>query len=216
MQCCSIPCADTNRFFSRLTGLYRWRFRIFGLEKTQRQLLKGILDTGIEATTLLEIGCGTGDLHHTLLQQGATCATGVDISENMLNEARKHAHDLALTDKTEYHLGDYVDLAEKLSAADITILDKVVCCYPDPRHLLKTALPNTKQAIALTYPRDRLFTRAAIGAAALLMKLFKSDFRPYVHKPEDIQRWISEEGFILHSTETVFAWQTEVYMRNKT
>ncbi len=214
MSCCSVPCADTNRFFSRLAGLHRWRTRLFGLEKTQKQILDGVRDNGIDDTSVLEIGCGTGDLLLALLKNGAASAVGVDISVKMLDEARRNAFDKELVDRTEYHLGDYVDLADDLEVSDITIMDKVVCCYPEPERLLKAALPNTKHAIALTYPRDRAFTRIGVAGFAFIMKMLKSDFRSYIHNPEDIRRWITEEGFTLKTFDTVFAWQTEVYVRD--
>ena len=163
--------------------------------------------------SILEVGCGTGDLHQELLQQGAASAVGVDISQKMINEARKNAINKALADRTEYHLGDYVDVADNLEASDVTIMDKVVCCYPDPERLLKAVLPNTRHAIALTYPRDRTYTRVAIATFALLLRTLKSDFRPYVHKPDDIRRWITDAGFSLKSHDRVFAWQTEIYVR---
>jgi magnesium-protoporphyrin O-methyltransferase len=131
----------------------------------------------------------------------------------MINEARRNAVNKALADRTTYHLGDYVDLASELDASDVTIMDKVVCCYPDPERLLKAVLPNTRRVIALTYPRDRTFTRVSIAAFALLLRTLRSDFRPYVHNPEDIRRLITDEGFSLKSLNRVFAWQTEVYVR---
>lgn len=212
MQCCSVPCDDTNRFFSRLAGLHRLRYRLFGPEKTQRQLMNGIRVILADAS-ILEVGCGTGDLHQELLQQGAASAVGVDISLKMISEARRNAINKALADRTEYYLGDYVDLAGNLEASDVTIMDKVVCCYPDPERLLKAVLPNTRRAIALTYPRNRTYTRVAIAAFALLLRALKSDFRPYVHNPDDIRRWITEEGFSLKSLDHVLAWQTEIYVR---
>jgi 2-polyprenyl-3-methyl-5-hydroxy-6-metoxy-1,4-benzoquinol methylase len=214
MHCCAVPCNDTNRLFSRLAGFYRWRFRVFGFEKTQKQLLRGILDAGVEHASIMEVGCGAGHLHRRLLEQGATSAIGVDISENMLNQARQLSADSALTERTRYHQGDYADLAGGLDDTDITVMDKVVCCYPDPERLLNAALPKTRHLIALTYPRDRLYTRFGIAVAAKLLKLFGSDFRPYVHNPEDIRHWITQHGFTPLSFDNVFAWQTEVYQRN--
>jgi len=213
MHCCAVPCNDTNRLFSRLAGFYRWRFRVFGFEKTQKQLLRGILETGVDHASILEIGCGAGHLHRELLQQGAACATGVDISENMLVQARKLSAASSLAERTRYHQGDYADLADGLDDADITVMDKVVCCYPDPERLLTAALPKTRRIIALTYPRDRVFTRVAIRIAARLLKLSGSDFRPYVHNPVEIRRWITQLGFTPLSFSSVFAWQTEVYRR---
>ena len=44
MNCCAAINADTGRFFSRFAGLHRLRFRLFGFERTQRQLMQGILE----------------------------------------------------------------------------------------------------------------------------------------------------------------------------
>jgi magnesium-protoporphyrin O-methyltransferase len=215
MHCCAVPCNDTNRLFSRLAGFYRWRFRVFGFEKTQKQLLRGILDAGVEHASIMEVGCGAGHLHRRLLEQGAASAIGVDISENMLSQARQLSADEALSERTRYHQGDYADLAGGLDDTDITVMDKVVCCYPDPERLLNAALPKTRHIIALTYPRDRLYTRFGIAVASKLLKLLGSDFRPYVHNPEDIRHWITQQGFTPLSFNRVFAWQTEIYQRNR-
>lgn len=213
MHCCAVPCNDTNRLFSRLAGFYRWRFRIFGFEKTQKQLLQGVTDAGIDQASITEIGCGAGHLHRRLLQHGAASAVGVDISENMLELARSLSAASALAERTSYHQGDYADLADELDESDITIMDKVVCCYPDPERLLTAALPKTRRIAALTYPRNRAYTRIGVAVAAKLLKLAGSDFRPYVHRPEDIRHWITHQGFTLLSFSRVFAWQTEIYIR---
>ena len=212
MSCCTIPCADTNRFFSRLAGLHRLRFRWFGFEKTQRQLIAGIKAAGLEDASLLEIGCGVGQLHQALLHAGAAMATGVDISERMLDEARRLAASEELGDRAEYHLGDFVDLAGGLDPADVSILDKVVCCYPEPERLLSATLDKTRRVIALTYPRDRRLTRVGVALMAAFMKLLGSGFRPYVHDPDEIRRWITDRGFVLQGVPaTTLAWQTEIY-----
>lgn len=212
MSCCAIPCADTNRFFSRLAALHRWRFRLFGFEKTQKQLIEGICAAGLDNATLLEIGCGVGQLHQHLLQQGASTAVGVDISPRMLDEARRLAQQAGLSDCTRYFPGDFVELADVLDEADIAILDKVVCCYPEPERLIEATLDCTRRVIALTYPRDRRMTRIGVSVIAGFMKLLGSDFRPYVHDPADIRRWISRRGFVLQGEPALTAsWQTEIY-----
>ncbi len=212
MSCCSIPCSDTSRFFSRLASLHRWRFRLFGFEKTQQQLIAGIRAAGIDNASLLEIGCGVGQLHQHLLQQGASTAVGVEISPRMLEEARRQATQSGLNDRTRYLPGDFVELADTLEDADVAILDKVVCCYPEPERLLEATLSRTRRVIALTYPRDRRLTRAGVAVLARIMKWLGSDFRPYVHDPDDIRRWITRRGFVLQP-ETAFttSWRTEIY-----
>ena len=215
MSCCTIPCSDTNRFFSRLAALHRWRFRLFGFEATQKHLIEGIRNVGMENATLLEIGCGVGQLHQYLLQQGASTAVGVDISPRMLEEARRLAQQSGLSDRTRYYPGDFVELADVLEEADIAILDKVVCCYPEPERLLNATLDRTRRVIALTYPRDRRITRTGVAVLASLMKLLGSAFRPYVHDPADIRRWITRRGFVLQGEPVMTTtWQTEIYCRS--
>jgi magnesium-protoporphyrin O-methyltransferase len=213
MACCSIPCADTSRFFSQLVRLYRWRFRLFGLEKNQHQLISGLEQTGIENAELLEVGCGIGYLHQALLQAGAASATGIDMSARMLAEAQARAEASGLAGRTDYRQGDFADLADSVPMADIAIVDKVVCCYPEPERLLRQTLARTRRVIALTYPRDRLITRAGIALMTALLKLTGCGFRPYVHKPADIERWISAGGFRRLSQALTFEWATDIYIR---
>ena len=213
MTCCSIPCADTNRFFSRLAGLHRWRFRVFGFEKTQQQLIDGIQQAVCNSADLLEVGCGVGYLHQALLKAGARTAVGVDLSERMLVEARQLARTTGLGERTEYLQGDFVGLVDAIPQADITIMDKVVCCYPEPGQLLNAALDKTRRMLALTYPRDRLPVRLWVAIAAFFLKRFGSDFRPFVHSPADIEHWITSRGFHRHTRVTTPAWLTEIYTR---
>ena len=130
MNCCAAINADTGRFFSRFAGLHRLRFRLFGFERTQRQLIRGMSDDGIEGATLLEIGCGPGYLHRALLRSGASRATGVDLSAGMLTIARTGAQAEGLADRTAYMQGDFTQIAGQVPDADAVLLDNVICCYP--------------------------------------------------------------------------------------
>ena len=91
MTCCSPVNSDTGRLFSRFAELNRLRLRWLGPESTQRQLIEGMREAGLDGAELLEIGCGTGYLHRVLLQMGAARATGVDLSDKMLAIARTEA-----------------------------------------------------------------------------------------------------------------------------
>jgi 2-polyprenyl-3-methyl-5-hydroxy-6-metoxy-1,4-benzoquinol methylase len=214
MSCCSIPCTDTSRFFSRLTRLYRWRFSLFGFEKSQRQLIDGIRHAGLEGKTLLEIGCGAGHLQRALLQAGAYHGVGVDLSARLIGEARLEAQRAGLAAHTDYRLGDFVDLADEIAPADIVVLDKVVCCYPDAERLLAAAIDRTQRVLALTYPRNRAATRAGVALMTALLRLAGCRFRPYVHEPASIEHWITRGGFHLHSRSHTFAWVTDIHLRD--
>ena len=94
----------TNKFFSKQATRYMKKFRKKGLAKEQRYLIEGILSAGISGTSVLEIGCGVGGVHLTLLNHGASSATGIDIAEGMLNGAKELAREMNLGDRAKLFL----------------------------------------------------------------------------------------------------------------
>lgn len=211
--CCAQINADTGRLFNWVSRLNRARFRIFGFEANQQQLLDGIRAQGLDGASLLEIGSGPGYLHQTLLHEGALKAVGVDLSAGMLDIARSEADKKHLSDRCDYRQGDFVQLAEQLPDADISILDKVVCCYPDWQGLLDATLFKTRRACALTYPRDRGMTRFGIGLMRRMLGWFHCCYQPYLHDPAAIRAHILANGFSLASEAKTSGWLTEVYVR---
>ena len=140
-------------------------------------------------------------------------ATGVDLAEGMLAEARSAAQAAGLYRCTDYQLGDFVELADEVPDADITILDKVVCCYPEWQTLLDRSLEKTRRVYALTYPRNRSATRAGVRAMHWILSLVRCCYQPYIHDPEQIEKRILEHGFYMTHAVCTAAWHTQVYCR---
>ena len=213
MSCCCPHSNSANRFFSFFAGRYRKRFEKKGFEPSQEQLMKGLEQAGYQDAKILEIGSGVGHLHQTLLERGAASAIGVDLASKMIEEARRWAAERTLTDRTDYVEGDFMEVHATLSDADVTVLDKVVCCYPDADGLVHASLSKTGRVYALTYPLNRWYIRAMMGLVALAMKIVQSDFRPYVHDPERIEKWITEAGFYKLYQNNNMVWLTQVYAK---
>lgn len=213
MSCCSREISSTGRFFSRFARRYRRRYRRKGLEPTQRQLLAGLHAAGFSGASVLEIGAGVGYLHQTLLREGAAHAVGVDLSADMLREAEAFAAEQNLSTRVAYRQGDFVVLADELAAADVVVLDKVVCCYPDARSLIANSLAKTQRVYALTYPRDRAFNHIGVALMRAVMWIVRSPFRNYVHDPATIQNWITDAGFSKRYEQRSFVWLTQVFVR---
>ena len=66
----------------------------------------------------------------------------------------------------------------------------------------------------LTIPRNRWYVRLVTALAALAMRLFGSDFRPYVHDPEQIDAWITAAGFAKRYEKQTLVWLTRVHARS--
>lgn len=213
-SCCLQSNTDTGRLFSWMAGWNRLRHRVFGFEPNQRQLLDGIRAQGIDGASLLEVGCGPGYLHQTLVHDGADHALGLDLSAVMLDIARQEAARRGLQTRCDYRQGDVVQIADELPEADVTILDKVVCCYPDWQAMLHATLPKTRRIYALTYPLDRSLTRVGIRFMSRVLDGFHCRYRPYLHDPQQIQGHIARHGFRRVIQQQTSAWLTEIYLRS--
>ncbi len=211
MNCCCPHAASASRLFSLVAGSYYRRFRKRRFEASQEQLLEGLAQVGYGGASLLEIGCGVGALHQELLEKGAARATGIDLAPRMIEKAEQLAAERGLEERTEYIVGDFMALGERIAPAEVTLLDKVVCCYPDADGLVHASLARTGRVYALTYPRDRWYVRIGVALGGFLMWLIRSDFRPYLHDPRQVGHWIRQAGFVRRYRNTTWVWLTEVY-----
>lgn len=131
----------------------------------------------------------------------------------MIVEATDWAKQRGISEKTQYIEGDFIDIANTIEPADIIIMDKVVCCYPDANSLIHRSLEKCIESFTLTYPRKTWYTRLGVQTSAFLMKLLGSNFRPYVHDPALIEKWITEQGFKKTLQNQTFIWLTQIYQK---
>ncbi len=213
MTCCCPHDVSANRLFSAVAHRYRKRFIRRGLEKSQQQLLSGLRQTGYKNATILEIGSGVGHLHQTLLELGASTAVGIDLADKMIIEARDWSTQRGLDTRANYLQGDFLMMDASILSADLVMLDKVVCCYPDAEALVRRSLVKTNRIYALTYPRNRWYVRFGVVIGGLLMRLVGSAFRPYFHNPVQIEAWILSHGFIKVYEATTPVWLSQVYSK---
>ncbi len=213
MSCCCPHSKSGGRLFSLFARSYRRRFTKKGFEPSQLQLIEGLQQAGYKNSTLLEIGSGVGYLHQVLLEKGAKSATGIDLAPDMLKEAQTWAEQKGLSDRVTYLQGDFIELLDQVDPAEVTILDKVVCCYPHAELLVNSSVVKTQRVIGLTYPRKRWFIRLVIEVMAVIFKVIGSDFRAYVHNPADIERWIKAAGFKKSYQNQTFIWLSQVYTK---
>lgn len=212
--CAQDPSTEgTNYFFNRWSKKYAKQFRKGKLEKEQRLLLEGVRKSAVVSQEILDIGCGVGALHLTLLKEGAAKSTGVDIADGMLERAKEFAEQLGLTEKTSYINGDFVRVSDSLADADITMLDKVVCCYEDVETLVRKSSAKTRKVYALTHPRESLFVASTFKIQIFFSKLFRAKFHPFWHNWADVRRIITDSGFVPLYENSTFTWSVVVYRR---
>lgn len=189
------------------------RYRRKGPGATTRLLADGIAQADALGSTLLDIGSGIGVLTFTLLARGVAHATAVDASSAFIELGQQEANRLGRADAVHFLHADFVSVAPELSNATVVALDRVVCCYPSYEPLLAAALRRTDRCLALSYPRDTWYVRAATLMENRQRWLMRNAFRTFVHPSERIEQLIRRAWFTLHSRRETWTWSVDVYTR---
>ena len=213
MNCCG-HCEDAGDFFDEKTArddLKKYRRR--GPEKSTRLLVESILTCDIKDKKLLDIGGGIGAIQFELFENGLQHSINVDASRAYQTVAKQEAAERGLTDQTEYHFGDFTEIATSLSNADIVTLDKVICCYPDLEKLLTSSLEKAGSVYGLIFPRENVFTRIGFKLVNLWFRIRGSEFRTYLHPYEKVDAVIRSYGFKQVSLNYTILWRVLVYRK---
>jgi magnesium-protoporphyrin O-methyltransferase len=191
------------------------RYREKGPDPTTRLLEDGIAQSGVLTGTVLDVGSGIGALTFALLERGMTGAVAVDASSAYIGAARQEAERRGRADAIRFVHADFVAAASQLPAASVVTLDRVVCCYPSCELLLDAALQHADRCLALSYPRDVWYVRAAIMVENGQRWLGRTPFRTFVHPPATMERTIRRAGFDLSSRRETRIWSADVYTRQR-
>jgi SAM-dependent methyltransferase len=165
-----------------------------------RDLVEALGPSRLEGRTVLDLGCGTGDLALAALARGATRATGVDLGAGAIEEARALARERLVEDRSTFQVGDAAKVP--LDRHDVVMLNRVLCCYPEVDALLDNSLSAASHVYAFTAPPSaglagtfaRAETRLANTWFRIRDKKFRG-FRVHVHDLEAVDRRIREAGF---------------------
>ena len=167
---------------------------------------------GIDGATVLEVGGGVGAIEIELLRAGAARATIVELSDGYEAEARTLLAASSLEGRVERRLGDFVEQAAEVETADVVVMHRVVCCYPDEEALVGAATDHTGRLLALSFPRDTLLARTAAGLFNLVMRAI-FDFRMYVRPAQAVLAPAQARGLrVVHEHEGLF-WRLAVLER---
>ena len=112
-------------------------------------------DEGLAGSTIMDVGCGTGELLLRALEAGATRATGADLSSEAIAMASELVEEAGLTDRADLWVGDAA--VEPLDPHDVVVLDKVICCYPDADALIARSAGAAQRLYAFAIPESRGF-----------------------------------------------------------
>jgi len=189
------------------------RYRKRGPGGTTARILDQLAALGVRPRTHLDIGAGVGALYHETLTSGARAAVHVDAAPDYIDAAREEAERRGHGDRVEYHVGDFVDLADELDDADLVTMDRVICCYPDVRALVAASAAKARTAYSVSYLRDRWWVRLGAMLGNLFLTLRRSEFRVFLHSRKEVDDVTSEMGLRSVDRHDSFLWHTSTYLR---
>jgi magnesium-protoporphyrin O-methyltransferase len=209
-SCCDFERAADRQFTSQKAAKELQSYRQGRLGATTRVLRDSVVDAGLNQGSLLDIGGGVGALAFELLSHGMSSALVMDASAAYVAAASEEAQRQG--GRAQVLRADFVHASQAVPPADLVSLDRVVCCYPQYGALLDQALAHAQRGVALSYPRDRWYVRAAVWFDNL-KRARKSGFRMFVHPPDRIQKAIESAGFALARRRVTLMWTMDVYSR---
>lgn len=213
MDCCVHP-QDIDAYFDeRKARSEASQYLKRGLAAPARAMLEAVSARGVKDASVLEVGGGIGALQVELLKQGAGRAANVEISAAYLTAAQALGERLGFAARMRYHHGNFASDAASMPVADIVILHRVVCCYPNMPRLVVAAASHARRTLALSFPQDEWYVRVYIEAQAWWMRAKGSSFRNYVHSPEAIRRVAAEAGLKPVRRSFSGMWQIMIYER---
>ena len=189
------------------------RYRRRGPEPVQRKLLAGLTAAGVTGASILEIGCGTGELQRRVLAAGAANAVGIDIASGMIDQARAAAARTGVAPRTTFLVGDAVERAAELPPAAVVLLDKVLCCYPEIDTLLAMSLERAQRLCAVVVPRPHWLVAVVWRLGIALSKLLRNSFHPYYHDWQRTAATIAAAGFQRIFAARTLAWEAWIFRR---
>jgi Methyltransferase domain len=211
-SCCNARGCD-DFFTPRMARRAAERYRTNGVDKTAERMLAFLEEHGIEGATVVEIGGGVGEMQIELLKRGAARTLNLELSPGYDDEAMRLVREAALEGRTERRLHDVATDPLGVEPADVVVLHRVVCCYPDYERLLGAAADHARRLLVFSYPPRNVVSRLLLGTQNLLFRLRRREFRTFAHPPTQMLGVVEERGLRLAYAHRPVVWQIAGFER---
>lgn len=192
----------TDRFANKVARRYRRR----GLSATSRRMVNFLTEHGLDGASVLEIGGGVGEIQLELLRRGAARVTNLEISTSYEEQARDLLEQSGMTGRVTRRFLDIARSPDEVEPADIVVLHRVVCCYPDYEALLSAAGRHTRRLLVFSHPPSNALTRALIGAENLGRRLRGQSFRAFAHPAGAMVSVLTGTGLVPRFVHAGWSW----------
>ena len=172
------------------------RYRKKGLDRTAQRMVD-LLENDTRGATVLEIGGGVGEIGLELVRRGAAAATTLELSPGYEQQAAELIDEAGVTGRVHRQLVDIAAAPDAVEQADIVVLHRVVCCYPDYERLLSAAADHARTRLVFSFPPRNAMSRTIVATQNRLLRLGGRQFRTFAHAPAAMLSVLAHHG--LHS-----------------
>jgi 16S rRNA G966 N2-methylase RsmD len=203
--CCDPRGCD--EFFSpRFARRVARRYRRKGLDRAARRMVAFLESRGVDGATVLEIGGGVGEIGLELLGRGAARALTLELSPAYDAEAARLAREAGVEGRVARRRHDIAADPAAVEPADVVVLHRVVCCYPDYERLLGAAATHAGRLLVFSHPPRNVVSRAVLGCQNLLFRALGREFRTFAHPPAAMLAVLERNGLRPVFTTRAFPW----------
>ncbi len=207
MSDCCTPKGYRQIFSEKSARAEARRYRRKGLDGTSRQITDLLKKRGVEGRTLLEVGGGIGAIEIDLLKAGVVRAVNVELTPTYEDAAGELLRESGLADRVERKVMDFTEVGTEVNAADIVVMNRVICCYPDMPKLARAAADHARGVLVMTFPNNRWWTRLGLTFVNLGFRVIRMQFRVFLHPPDLILAAVEQSGFKTSLNERGLLWQ---------
>ncbi|WP_270889885.1 class I SAM-dependent methyltransferase [Pedococcus sp. 5OH_020] len=168
-----------NRFARRVASRYRKR----GLGGTEQRIVDFLVARDIMGASVLEIGGGVGELHLELLRRGAARATNLELVAAYDAAANELSSEAGVGDRITRRILDIAATPGQVEPADVVVMHRVVCCYPDFERLLGAAADHARRLLVFSHPPRNAASRLVLAAQNTAFRVSGKTFRTFAHPP---------------------------------
>jgi hypothetical protein len=169
-------------------------------------MVEFLVQHGLEGATVLEVGGGVGEIEIELLKRGAARAVNLELSSAYDAEASRLLHEAGLEQRVERRVHDIAADPQGIEPADVVVLHRVVCCYPDYERLLGAAAEHAERLVVFSHPPRNIVSRLLFASQNLLFRLRRMEFRAFTHPPAEMLAVLEKRGLRHTFTHRGLAW----------
>ncbi len=182
------------------------RYRKRGLDRAAGRMVEFLVHHGLEGATVLEVGGGVGEIEIELLKRGAARAVNLELSSAYDAEASQLLEEAGLAQRVERRVHDIAADPEGVEPADVVVLHRVVCCYPDYERLLGAAAEHARRLVVFSHPPRNVVSRLLFASQNLLFRVRGMEFRTFTHPPADMLAVLEKRGLRHTFTHRGLVW----------